>query len=166
MISTISWFYLRKNSTLGTVSENLRFWCPKTPFTCGGKATTEKKLSVSKNIRIRVDGAQDNRRKVQEETLQMRGRCDSRLQSVLMNKMSSPYSDYSPSPRKKCYGQIVCNSNFHNVLWQNFSLVILIFFFHAFVTNGIERDKIHRILLKLIYRKYSMKNTEYFNRES
>ena len=95
----------------------------------------------------------------------MRGRCDSRLQSVLMNKMSSPYSDYSPSPRKKCYGQIVCNSNFHNVLWQNFSLVILIFF-HAFVTNGIERDKIHRILLKLIYRKYSMKNTEYFNRES
>ena len=96
----------------------------------------------------------------------MRGRYDSRLQSVLMNKMSSPYSDYSPSPRKKCYGQIVCNSNFHNVLWQNFSLVILIFFFHAFVTNGIERDKIHRILLKLIYRKYSMKNTEYFNRES
>ena len=95
----------------------------------------------------------------------MRGRCDSRLQSVLMNKMSSPYPDYSPSPRKKCYGQIVCNSNFHNVLWQNFSLVILIFF-HAFVTNGIERDKIHRILLKLIYRKYSMKNTEYFNRES
>ena len=95
----------------------------------------------------------------------MRGRCDSRLQSVIMNKMSSPYSDYSPSPRKKCYGQIVCNSNFHNVLWQNFSLVILIFF-HAFVTNGIERDKIHRILLKLIYRKYSMKNTEYFNRES
>ena len=95
----------------------------------------------------------------------MRGRCDSRLQSVLMNKMSSPYSDYSPSPRKKCYGQIVCNSNFHNVLWQNVSLVILIFF-HAFVTNGIERDKIHRILLKLIYRKYSMKNTEYFNRES
>ena len=95
----------------------------------------------------------------------MRGRCDSRLQSVLMNKMSSPYSDYSPSPRKKCYGQIVCNSNFHNVLWQNFSLVMLIFF-HAFVTNGIERDKIHRILLKLIYRKYSMKNTEYFNRES
>ena len=95
----------------------------------------------------------------------MRGRYDSRLQSVLMNKMSSPYSDYSPSPRKKCYGQIVCNSNFHNVLWQNFSLVILIFF-HAFVTNGIERDKIHRILLKLIYRKYSMKNTEYFNRES
>ena len=95
----------------------------------------------------------------------MRGRCDSRLQSVLMNKMSSPYPDYSPSPRKKCYGQIVCNSNFHNVLWQNFSLVILIFF-HAFVTNGIERDKIHRILLKLTYRKYSMKNTEYFNRES
>lgn len=95
----------------------------------------------------------------------MRGRCDSRLQSVLMNKMSSPYSDYSPSPRKKCYGQIVCNSNFHNVLWQNVSLVILIFF-HVFVTNGIERDKIHRILLKLIYRKYSMKNTEYFNRES
>ena len=95
----------------------------------------------------------------------MRGRCDSRLQSVLMNKMSSPYSDYSPSPRKKCYGQIVCNSNFHNVLWQNVSLVISIFF-HAFVTNGIERDKIHRILLKLIYRKYSMKNTQYFNRES
>ena len=95
----------------------------------------------------------------------MRGRCDSRLQSVLMNKMSSPYPDYSPSPRKKSNGQIVCNSNFHNVLWQNFSLVILIFF-HAFVTNGIERDKIHRILLKLIYRKYSMKNTEYFNRES
>lgn len=38
------------------------------------------------------------------------------------------------------------------------------FFFHAFVTNGIERDKIHRILLKLIYRKYSMKNTEYFRK--
>ena len=62
MISTISWFYLRKNSTLGTAFENLRFWCPKTPFTCGGKATAEKKLSVSKNIRIRVDGAQVNRR--------------------------------------------------------------------------------------------------------
>lgn len=71
----------------------------------------------------------------------MRGRCDSRLQSVIMNKMSSPYSDYSPSPRKKCYGQIVCNSNFHNVLWQNFSLVILIFFFTPLSLMGLKGIK-------------------------
>ena len=29
---------------------------PKTPFTCGRNAKTEKKPSVFKNIRIRVDG--------------------------------------------------------------------------------------------------------------
>ena len=46
-----------KNSTLGTVFENLRFWCPKTPLTCGHEAKTEKKISVFKNIRIRVDEA-------------------------------------------------------------------------------------------------------------
>ena len=38
-----------KNSTLGTVFENLRFWCPKTPLTCGHEAKTEKKnLSFQK----------------------------------------------------------------------------------------------------------------------
>ena len=47
----------QKNSTLGTVFENLRFWCPKTPLTCGHEAKTEKKISVFKNIRIRVDVA-------------------------------------------------------------------------------------------------------------
>ena len=26
-----------KNSTPGTILENLRFWCPKTPVTCGRK---------------------------------------------------------------------------------------------------------------------------------
>ena len=39
-----------KNSTLGTVFENLR-------LTCGHEAKTEKKISVFKNIRIRVDEA-------------------------------------------------------------------------------------------------------------
>ena len=46
-----------KTSTLESVFENLRFRMPKTPFTCGGNAKTEKKTSVFKNIRIRVDGA-------------------------------------------------------------------------------------------------------------
>ena len=32
-----------KTSTLGNVFESLRFWCPKTPFTCALKA---EKLSV------------------------------------------------------------------------------------------------------------------------
>lgn len=31
-----------KTSTLGNFFESLRFWCPKTPFTCALKAKTEK----------------------------------------------------------------------------------------------------------------------------
>ena len=46
-----------KTSTLESVFENLRFRHAKTPFTCGRNAKTEKKTSVFKNIRIRVDGA-------------------------------------------------------------------------------------------------------------
>ena len=48
-----------QTSTLESVFENLRFHSPKTPFTCGRNAETEEKTSVFKNIRIRVDGAQD-----------------------------------------------------------------------------------------------------------
>ena len=41
-----------KISTLGTVLENLGFWYPKTPFTCGRKAKTmtEKKKSPFSKI--------------------------------------------------------------------------------------------------------------------
>ena len=46
-----------KTSTLESVFENLHFRMPKTPFTCGRNAKTEKKTSVFKNIRMRVDGA-------------------------------------------------------------------------------------------------------------
>ena len=35
-------------SSLGTVFENWRFWCTKTPFTCGRKAKTGNKISFSK----------------------------------------------------------------------------------------------------------------------
>ena len=38
----------QKNSTLGTVFENLRFWWPKTPLTCGRKAKQRKKSPFSK----------------------------------------------------------------------------------------------------------------------
>ena len=41
----------------GPLLENLRFQCPKTPFTFGRKAKTENKLSVFLDIRIHVDGA-------------------------------------------------------------------------------------------------------------
>ena len=44
-------------SSLGTVFENWRFWCMKTPFTCGRKAKTGKKISFFKNHRTGVDGA-------------------------------------------------------------------------------------------------------------
>ena len=37
-----------KTSTLETVFEILRFWCPRTPITRGRKAKTEKKNSVFK----------------------------------------------------------------------------------------------------------------------
>ena len=47
------------DSAQGTVLENLCYWCPKTPFTCRLKDKTEGKISVFKNIRIRVDGALD-----------------------------------------------------------------------------------------------------------
>jgi len=50
-----------KNATEGTVFENLRFCCPKTPFMCGRKAKTENEFPVFKNIRIRVDGARVQR---------------------------------------------------------------------------------------------------------
>ena len=43
-------FLKKKKTTLGTVFENLRVWCPKTPFTCGRKAKTEgKTLRFQKN---------------------------------------------------------------------------------------------------------------------
>ena len=46
-----------KNSTPGTVFEDLRFWFPKIPFTYGRKAKTEKKnLRFRENIRIGVGG--------------------------------------------------------------------------------------------------------------
>ena len=48
---------VKKNSTLRTVFENLRFWCPKKLFTCRGKAKTEQKIFVFKNSRIRVQAA-------------------------------------------------------------------------------------------------------------
>ena len=37
-----------KTSTLGNIFESLRFWCPKTPFTCALKAKTEKNCPSSK----------------------------------------------------------------------------------------------------------------------
>ena len=46
-----------RNFAVGTVFENLRFWFPKIPFTCGRKAKTEKKnLRFRENIRIGVRG--------------------------------------------------------------------------------------------------------------
>lgn len=46
-----------KTSTLGAVFENLDFRCPKTAFLFEQKAETNKKISVPRNVRIRVDGA-------------------------------------------------------------------------------------------------------------
>lgn len=43
-----------KMFTLGTVFENLRFRSIKTPFTRGRKTKTAEKISVFKNILIRV----------------------------------------------------------------------------------------------------------------
>ena len=46
-----------RNFAVGTVFENLRFWFPKIPFTCGRRAKTEKKnLRFRENIRIGVRG--------------------------------------------------------------------------------------------------------------
>ena len=51
---------------MGTVFENLRCWCTKTPFTCGRKAKKGKKIYVFKNNRIGVDGAWNNLFKVSD----------------------------------------------------------------------------------------------------
>ena len=51
-----------------------------------------------------------------------------------------------------------------NFISSDFKKIIINFVFGGcFVFIGIERDKIHRILLKFIYGKYRMKNTEYYN---
>ena len=35
-----------KNSTLRTLLLNMCFWYPRTPFTCGGKVETEKRVRL------------------------------------------------------------------------------------------------------------------------
>ena len=48
-----------KISTLAGVFRNLHFQWPKTPFTCGRKVQTHRKICVFKNTRVRVDVAID-----------------------------------------------------------------------------------------------------------
>ena len=61
-----NWPAFSKISSVGTVFENLRCWCTKTPFTCGRKAKTGKKIYVFKNNRIGVDGTWNNLLKVSD----------------------------------------------------------------------------------------------------